>query len=782
MPDKSDKLAGFRPKDDDLDKPLFDHRNDQSRRNNYPHHSTSSGSHPKKSPDKHKSKPHSKNNNKKPMKSGGSGGRVPNNSSQLPKSNIPSKQSQPSPIEDQANKLNDLPKRGEQSNPNKNDDHKSNSDNDTPKHDEPDNKASSNNNHSDDDNHKNDHDKDDDSHKTNNNDDNSSLTKDLKSDKDDSKDSKDKDKDDKDKDDKDSDDSKDKNDDDQKDSDANKSPLKKFIDFATGKSRSKSKSLKSLLANERKKTKLPKQPKGPVSGLKDLLDRIRKLVQRALLLLKMYLMALKAWAVMKLIALVQTILMFISNIIQWIVNLALTVWSFFTGLFGTIGGIVASFFSMSALLSVIAVVGTFFSSLFISQQQDTEMNEYKRICSSARPTKTDDGPEDTVSKGSGSWKKKGTKQYKTAHQVFKSWVKLGLDGGAAAGIVGWVAHEGGDFSIIDRAEGHFGNTEKEAGISEGVVPIPSGNYGTGGGGIYQFTPYHDFKPLRDKKWLSADAQSKHVTEDLNKNVWNPTPSIVGVSFMQFAAIKDPENAVLKWDGYERGALQPIMNTAEARKKDAKDAYKLFNGADYHFNKKKVQSWFHPGTPGGVTDTGGSTPDDPESARDPRCNPDATPDDDDDASSNSIVKTAEKEVKEGRHPSGTKYCSWFGVSTGTPWCAVFVSWVLHHTKGYEYVPKNAAVAGFASYFKSKNEDRSYKATPKPGWLIMFDWDGTHNSGTGNSHIGIVTGVKNGKISTIEGNDADNGETITKALKNEYSIGDKRISMYAVPHKK
>lgn len=793
MTDKPDKFAGLRPKADDMDKPLFDHRHDQKQNAGSSRHGNhkASKSHKPNHNQQHGNKSSKPSFRKSNVGRQGAGQKAAPASGMLPKSNLPTNKPKTPSIAGQNKQLDDLPKRGEQLNsqdrdhknksdtkdsPNSDLAKKSNSDTDS-KHDKPTNDRDESNNN----------DKNDQDDGQNNNKNDSDLTKDAKLDQD-----KDKGKDKSDSGDgKDNDASK-KNDDekgpDKTDQDDKKddqeqepqSPLKKLLNFVTGKKRSKNKSFKDVLSGEKKKAGIPKKQQGPISNLKDFLSRLFNILKRALMLLKLYFLALKTWLLMKIVALVQTIFMIISNIIQWVVNFLISAWTLFTSFFGTIGAMIASVFSLGALFAGISIVVALISGFFAAQQQDTELSNYQKMCANARQTDTGSGP-DSVTKGSGSWKKKGTKQFKTAHSVFKSWVDLGLDGGAAAGIVGWVAHEGGDFSIIDRAEGHFGNTEKEAGISEGVVPVPSGNYSTGGGGIYQFTPYHKFEPLRSKNWLSAAKQSKFVAKQLNASGgWNPTPSIVGVSFMEFAAMRDPVKAVLKWDGYEKGAIGPIQQTAAARKADAKTAYKIFNGADYKFNKKKVQSWYHPDKGGGVLDTGGSTQND-DNSRDPRCNPDQSQDDDD-ISSNSIVKTAEKEIKEGRHPSGTKYCKWFGVNVGTPWCAIFVSWVLHHTKGYEYIPKQGSVAGFASYFKGKDQDRSYKSTPKPGWLILFDWDGAHNTGSGNSHIGIVTKVKNGKISTIEGNDADNGDTITKALKNEYSVGDKRISMYAIPHKK
>ncbi len=66
-----------------------------------------------------------------------------------------------------------------------------------------------------------------------------------------------------------------------------------------------------------------------------------------------------------------------------------------------------------------------------------------------------------------------------------------------------------------------------------------------------------------------------------------------------------------------------------------------------------------------------------------------------------------------------------------------------------------------------KDRSL--TPKPGWIITYDWDG----GGWADHIGLVVSVANEMITVIEGNYG--GEVKERRIR----IGDKRILGYAIP---
>ena len=186
--------------------------------------------------------------------------------------------------------------------------------------------------------------------------------------------------------------------------------------------------------------------------------------------------------------------------------------------------------------------------------------------------------------GSGDFKSNPTAK-KHAKAVFMGWVKQGLSGIDAAGIVGWVNSEGG-FGILDRAEGHYGNDEKSNGIAYGVAPI---NDQGGGGGIYQFTPYTKFAPLNDKKWLSGSAQDAFVMKSLKQGDWNPAYDLTGKnrSFKEWAKSSTPEEACLGWDAYEKGADWAVSKAKGQKVADAKAAYRMFHGSQYKLRESML---------------------------------------------------------------------------------------------------------------------------------------------------------------------------------------------------
>lgn len=174
--------------------------------------------------------------------------------------------------------------------------------------------------------------------------------------------------------------------------------------------------------------------------------------------------------------------------------------------------------------------------------------------------------------GSGDFLKEGTHSYKVADSVWKAWTKeQGFGGAATAGIMGNIAHEGG-FSIPDRAQGHFGDDEKTNGVSEGVTPVG------GGAGLYQFTPYTNYAPMGDKKWLDVANQTKFVVKSEIKPYMNTkSPYNVGGwsvgTYNKYAHLDDPEQAAKAWFSmYERGAAY-----APAKSQSAKDIYVKWNG-------------------------------------------------------------------------------------------------------------------------------------------------------------------------------------------------------------
>ena len=159
----------------------------------------------------------------------------------------------------------------------------------------------------------------------------------------------------------------------------------------------------------------------------------------------------------------------------------------------------------------------------------------------------------------GDWTSQGSTAYSNAQRIWTFWQGKGFSGAAISGILGNIAREGG-FTIVDRAQGHFGDDENSNGISAGVEPID------GGGGPYQFTPYTKYAPLKDGKWLDLDAQNNFVWDSEAKSA----------SWLQdYGHSKDPVKASRDWfKYYERGARYDQEKDVAAT-----SAYQLFGGAN-----------------------------------------------------------------------------------------------------------------------------------------------------------------------------------------------------------
>jgi len=96
-----------------------------------------------------------------------------------------------------------------------------------------------------------------------------------------------------------------------------------------------------------------------------------------------------------------------------------------------------------------------------------------------------------------------------------------------------------------------------------------------------------------------------------------------------------------------------------------------------------------------------------------------------------------------------------------WCCVFVWWVFNQAGASSLFMnggKAVACSDCAKYYKQKGKYN--KSNPKPGDIVMFDWD---NCGI-EQHTGIVESVKGDKIYTIEGNTGDRVARKTRNIKN------------------
>lgn len=114
-----------------------------------------------------------------------------------------------------------------------------------------------------------------------------------------------------------------------------------------------------------------------------------------------------------------------------------------------------------------------------------------------------------------------------------------------------------------------------------------------------------------------------------------------------------------------------------------------------------------------------------------------------------IAANEKGVTENPAASNvTQYGSWYGFN-GVPWCAIFVSWVydkagyplgrIDSEKGFHYCPSAY------NFWKRRNRLTN---DPKPGDIVLFDWNGDGKS----DHTGIfIEWIEKGKVFTSwEGN--------------------------------
>ncbi len=113
----------------------------------------------------------------------------------------------------------------------------------------------------------------------------------------------------------------------------------------------------------------------------------------------------------------------------------------------------------------------------------------------------------------------------------------------------------------------------------------------------------------------------------------------------------------------------------------------------------------------------------------------------------------------------------GVSYGYAWCAAFVSWCLRQAGVPASLAKTeVSCIRMTNWFKENStyHDLSSGYTPLPGDLIMF-----HRGDFKPHHVGLVVGVKEGYVYTIEGN---SGGVVGPHM---YKEKDSGIMGYCVP---
>lgn len=119
--------------------------------------------------------------------------------------------------------------------------------------------------------------------------------------------------------------------------------------------------------------------------------------------------------------------------------------------------------------------------------------------------------------------------------------------------------------------------------------------------------------------------------------------------------------------------------------------------------------------------------------------------------------------------GEIYWRWYGFNSSVEWCACFVSWCYAQAGATE--PKfSGCTSGGMGWFQSHGQwaDRNYTDIA-PGDAIFFDWDGSGDA----DHVGIVVGVENGTVYTVEGNSSGD-----MCRYNSYPLGSSVIRGYGL----
>ncbi|TPR16712.1 phage tail tip lysozyme [Apilactobacillus timberlakei] len=204
------------------------------------------------------------------------------------------------------------------------------------------------------------------------------------------------------------------------------------------------------------------------------------------------------------------------------------------------------------LLIVLGIVVYAFIFALTSSDQGINQSNSSEYCSTVEVS---DG---AIKGGTGSWTKPGTKAYNLAQRVYEAFLSHKYSAAAAAGAVGNVMQETGSHGNTDQAEGYYGDDDKENGVFYGNEPL-----GSGGAGLFQFTKYTKFAPLKDKRWLSVKSQVDFIFTHADSGTQD-------IKAMHIDKITDPSTAALRFRDWEGGS-EP-----DARAKNAQTAYRLFN--------------------------------------------------------------------------------------------------------------------------------------------------------------------------------------------------------------
>lgn len=153
----------------------------------------------------------------------------------------------------------------------------------------------------------------------------------------------------------------------------------------------------------------------------------------------------------------------------------------------------------------------------------------------------------------------------------------------------------------------------------------------------------------------------------------------------------------------------------------------------------------------------------------------------------VLNVAQGEIGVKESPAGSncvKYNTWFygrEVSgSAYPWCAAFVSWVLHEAGVGELCVRSASCPAIKSDAQRRGAYHAGSSGISAGDLVLYQFDGDADP----DHIGIVESVSGSAIIAIEGNtsvtSADNGGCVMRQLRARSCVmGYVRLNLNTTP---
>ncbi|MEG0277566.1 MAG: CHAP domain-containing protein, partial [Coprobacillus sp.] len=114
---------------------------------------------------------------------------------------------------------------------------------------------------------------------------------------------------------------------------------------------------------------------------------------------------------------------------------------------------------------------------------------------------------------------------------------------------------------------------------------------------------------------------------------------------------------------------------------------------------------------------------------------------------------------------------YKVKMSDNWCATFISFLAIKCGATNIIPLECSCGRMIELLKKKSIwEENDNITPKPGYIIMYDWD---KKDGWPDHVGIVEKVSGNTITVIEGNKSDSVSRRT------ISVGDSSIRGYGKP---